>query len=360
MPNQSSAVADLVREQYALALSMVEQGHGEAAILALQSVISLSPDCADAWGDLGAVRYQAGDLKSSIECLRTASRLDRSNTTIKRNLAEVLIAREEYPEAKQLFTELVPAFPGDMDLRAKLEILHELTAAQPARRAPKDFRSVPVNLDKIRRWESQIVEVTQNIARQALQFLPPGGVLVDIGANVGLLSAQVLAERPCQAYLFEPVPEYWAYCCGRFQGRSDVAVENVALSDAPGTLSLWLGQDNLGWNTMVREKTDTTMHEVVVDAVVFDDWAEAHGIDRIDVIKLDVEGGEYKVLGGMHRTLSRLKKKPYILCEIGWGPKSHPNWAEEVRQFEWLFANGYRRLDYNVPGTADVIFQPCA
>jgi FkbM family methyltransferase len=215
----------------------------------------------------------------------------------------------------------------------------------------------PINYQKLRAWEQTIYAVTESIANEALNYLPAGGVLVDIGANVGLFTAQVLAKRPCTALLFEPVPEYFEYCRERFGGLSDVAVENVALSDTAGKMRLWLDSQNLGWNTMVGEKVEGEMTETVVDAITFDDYAERVGIDRIDVIKLDVEGGEYKVLAGMHRTLARLQKKPVILCEIGWGT-AHPQWKEELEQFEWLFAHGYERIDLTMSKTTDVVFLP--
>lgn len=216
-----------------------------------------------------------------------------------------------------------------------------------------------LNFNKLANWENAIANVTANISSQALAFLPPQGVFIDVGANTGLFTSQVVLSRPeAKGYLFEPVPEYAQCCEERFKGYNNLNIENLALSDSEGSLTLWMGKDNLGWNTLVAPKTDSSMTPIQIKAVTFDDYAEAVGINEIDIIKIDVEGAEYLVLEGMKRTLSRLKKKPVILCEIGWGCNSHPEWEREKAIFEWLFENGYERCDYNVTSTSDVVFVP--
>jgi len=211
---------------------------------------------------------------------------------------------------------------------------------------------------RIASWDQSIREVTREISTKALEYLPEGGVLVDVGANTGMFSQLILEQRHCTAFLFEPVPDYFNYSATKFRNMPSVTIENFALSDAPGEFSLWIDSANLGWNTMEGTKQTPGMREIRVKTVTFDDYAELHGINRIDVLKIDVEGAEYRVLGGMKRTLARLRRKPVILLEIGWGPNGHPAWDKEVEIFEWLFQNGYQRFDYNVPGTSDVVIQP--
>lgn len=244
---------------------------------------------------------------------------------------------------------------GPLKSKLALEVLEEQGKSDLQQVQSK---KVELDYNKLVRWEQAINEVTWNISNEALKFLPVDGVFIDVGANTGLFSAQVLSKRNATAYLFEPVPEYMEYCRQRFEGRSNVKVENIALSNEQGTLKLYLGDENLGWNTVVAEKTDSRMTPTLVPAITFDSYAEKNHISKIDLIKIDVEGAEYLVLEGMKKTLSKLSKKPVILCEVGWGKGSHPNWDREVAIFEWLFANGYERFDYNVYKTTDVVFIP--
>ncbi|MEA2286168.1 MAG: hypothetical protein QOJ21_2211, partial [Solirubrobacteraceae bacterium] len=46
---------------------------------------------------------------------------------------------------------------------------------------------------------------------------------------------------------------------------------------------------------------------------VFDDWAAEDGLDRLDVVKLDVEGAELLALRGMRETLRRLRPRLVVV-----------------------------------------------
>lgn len=90
------------------------------------------------------------------------------------------------------------------------------------------------------------------------------------------------------------------------------------------------------------------------------------GITDIGLIKIDVEGAEYRVLTGMMEALKSLKHLPIIVVEVGWGKDSHPHWNRELAVFNDLFDLGYQAVDIdeekidieNITSTQDVIFLP--
>lgn len=216
----------------------------------------------------------------------------------------------------------------------------------------------PEKIKKLAAWDKTIVPVTSEIANIILKHLPPNGVLVDIGANTGVATQLVLEKIACKAYLFEPVPLYFQYCKQKFSKSQNVFVENLAVSDEEGFSQIWIDEKNLGWNTMEREKCTNNMQNIPIQTIPFDKYASVNNITSIDVIKIDVEGAEYRVLKGMRHTISKLKRKPVIICEVGWGLRGHPHWEKEIEEFEWLFQNGYQRVDYNVTKTSDIVFVP--
>jgi hypothetical protein len=57
------------------------------------------------------------------------------------------------------------------------------------------------------------------------------------------------------------------------------------------------------------------------------------------LVKIDVEGAEFRVLG-MMSALENWTPRPAILCKIGWG-KGHPYWSEELAAFTQLGKLGY-------------------
>lgn len=208
-------------------------------------------------------------------------------------------------------------------------------------------------------WEKIINKSVKISLKMLLPYIKDAKVFVDVGANIGAFTQNIIANKPdITVHSFEPVSVYFQRCKQKFRTNKRIIVNNFALSDSAGKVQLFLDSENLGWNTMIKEKTSSDMKEETVNTITFDEYAEKNKIERIDIMKIDVEGSEFRVLKGMKKTLSKLSKKPVILCEIGWGYDSHPNWNEEVKVFEWLFSIGYKRFDYNVKGTRDVLFIP--
>jgi len=201
--------------------------------------------------------------------------------------------------------------------------------------------------------------ILKDIIGPILSYLDDNSVLVDVGANIGDYTNSVFQHRKCFCYLFEPVPQYYKQCCLRFVGNQMVYVENCALGSTNCKVKINVDSQNPGWNTFEVEKTlNYNMTQVEVDVVRFDDYAEKNNIDRIDVMKIDVEGNEYSVFKGMHKTLESLKTKPAIVLEVGWGV-SHPRWNLEVEEFEYLFSIGYKKFDYNsIDKTMDILILP--
>ena len=214
--------------------------------------------------------------------------------------------------------------------------------------------------DRLSKWERKMRSLNLKTAQNLASYVPREGVFIDVGANVGAFSDGVInARRDCQCYLFEPIPEYYNYCVKKYKDNKRVIVENYALGDVCEESKIYMDKKNLGWNTVVESMTTPGMAKIQINMIKFDDYADKIGLNNIDLLKIDVEGAEYRVLSGMKETLSRLDKKPIIFCEIGWGSKMHPNWHEECEMFEWLFQNGYRRFDYNaIEATQDVLIIP--
>src|ERR1051326_5009548 len=148
-------------------------------------------------------------------------------------------------------------------------------------------------------WEATSANAASNVIGSVLTLLPPGGTFVDVGANVGNVSVAVREHDPeARIYAFEPVAEYRLRCQQRLApGASGLS---WALGDRTEMRRLWCDDKNLGWNTMVEERAEPAMRYIDVPTGTFDAFAYLHHLERLDVVKIDVEGFEYAVLGGMH------------------------------------------------------------
>ncbi len=380
---------------YQEASARLREGDKQRAIEVLGRILRNEPAHEFALNDLGVLAFSGGDAAQAFEIFSTAHRVNPFNLNVLLNLRDTCLALGKTGDAWAACGAILDLLPLEQQnlltlgrlcetVRTPEEALacyrlllsvnpgHEeaRSAAAALARAPRSPATSPhsqdapapavENRDKFAAWDAQLMPVLQPIVRQTLRYLPPAGVLVDVGANTGVFVEEVLKCRDCTTYAFEPVPEYARRCAERLAGRTNVHVVPAALSDAYGKVDLWMDTDNLGWNTMIRSKKEEQMHPIVACAVRFDDYAEQYGVNRIDVIKIDVEGAEFRVLRGMRRTLERLAVKPVILLEIGWGPGGHPHWTEEIEELEWLFSHGYERVDCTVEGTRDILLLPAA
>ncbi len=207
----------------------------------------------------------------------------------------------------------------------------------------------------------------EHLADAIAPYLDRGGVLLDVGANIGYFT-KVVAERTGfrgDAHLFEPVPHLAKFCLRTLADvEFGVTVHQFGLSDTDGRVQLHLGiTGNYGWNTMIGSKgSDVGMATHTITVRRFD----GIGLTAVPtVIKIDVEGAEYLVLRGLLPALERMPTRPVILCEIGWGSE-HPNWQQELEAFDRLTLLGYHALTLdglplNVRGltaTSDVLFVP--
>lgn len=129
-------------------------------------------------------------------------------------------------------------------------------------------------------------------------------VLFDVGANVGKYSRAVLAlfgER-CLIHAFEPGKRTSARFADDFQNVPNVCLHAVALTDVPGRVTLYFDWNGSPVATLHPTSTEgiynAKMHSDEVEGVRLDDFCRDHGIPRIDLLKIDAEGHEYRILLG--------------------------------------------------------------
>jgi FkbM family methyltransferase len=176
------------------------------------------------------------------------------------------------------------------------------------------------------------------LIRLARACLPPDGVFLDVGANVGLhtlAAARHLGQGGGAVLAFEPHPENFRALTEnlRRNGLRHVTAENLGLADAPATLTGRGPARGGNWSLGSRGEA-----AFPVRLVRLDDYLDEHPLPRLDVLKIDVEGAEVRVLRGAARTLERFR--PIVLFEVC------PAWlrrlgASTAELFEELEGHGY-------------------
>ncbi|MDF1838650.1 MAG: FkbM family methyltransferase [Planctomycetota bacterium] len=219
-------------------------------------------------------------------------------------------------------------------------------------------------------WAEKHRSVVDETLQQVLHRIPREGLILDVGANVGLFTEQLRKHRPeCQYLLFEPVQRYFDICEKRFAGVADVQVLNLALSSANEKRSIFKAAHNPGGNSVLteimfdrRENSEVTERTVVEEESIecrrFDDLAEERGIKSVAFVKIDTEGFDFAVLQGLYDFIETSGQRPAILTEL-MSEDYHPFWREQREIIERYVSLGYGPVDFDqLPKIGDVLLTP--
>jgi FkbM family methyltransferase len=147
-----------------------------------------------------------------------------------------------------------------------------------------------------------------------------GDVVVDVGAHVGV-HALTCARRlrrlgGGRVVAFEPAGDSAARLrAAAVRNRLQVEVVERALGRAPGTVELYADPAYGPADAGVRSRHGSGPLVQRAAATSFDAWAAEAGLDRLDLVKVDVEGDEPLVVEGMRGSLSRLRPRA-LLVEV--------------------------------------------
>jgi FkbM family methyltransferase len=133
------------------------------------------------------------------------------------------------------------------------------------------------------------------------RYLQPGMTFLDIGANVGqytLLGSQLVGLGG-KVYAFEPHPIVWSVLSRNvgLNRCSNVRCERLAVAEREGVQTLFHSPPNtVGETALVpcEEQTESTP----VRTISVDSYVRSNMIEQVDLIKIDVEGAELRVLEG--------------------------------------------------------------
>jgi FkbM family methyltransferase len=150
------------------------------------------------------------------------------------------------------------------------------------------------------------------------RHLGPGGVVYDVGANVGFFSllAARLVGAEGRVYAFDPVPQNAAAVRANaaLNGFANVAALELAAGAAAAREPLLVVED-LSWSHLAsRGDHPQAERTVEVEVAALDDLVAAGELEPPTFVKIDVEGSEVEVLRGMRETLAR--HRPVVVCEL--------------------------------------------
>jgi FkbM family methyltransferase len=150
-------------------------------------------------------------------------------------------------------------------------------------------------------------------------LLRPGGTFVDIGANIGYftLLAAGLVGTGGRVVAIEPIPRTGERLRANIalNGFTQVRVEHCALGAAAGTLELHLPPPEVHRDYLVTGLAIPGWQALTVPCTTLDEAFAAWQLPAIDLMKIDVEGGEPQVIRGGRSVLASGRVRA-LVCEI--------------------------------------------
>lgn len=172
------------------------------------------------------------------------------------------------------------------------------------------------------------------------KLVKSGDVVMDVGANIGYYSVILskLVGEGGKVYCFEPTDHYSYVLQSNIEANNTKNVEliKLGLSNIRQTLDIQVGANSATLHSPGKVPLNFTER---IELVSLDEWVVNHNIEKINFIKVDIDGHEPCFLNGAWNTLE--KYDPVILLEV-----SHPHYLDAGFTawdfYDLLKSRGYR------------------
>lgn len=181
--------------------------------------------------------------------------------------------------------------------------------------------------------------------------------IFDVGAHIGQTAQRYRSLFPdAQIHCFEPFPDSFAALQTAHAGNSSVQAYSVALGKAPGKAVLNVNRSS-ATNSLLRSDARAASYwgtglldteaAVEVPVTTLDLFCAERSLNHVDILKLDVQGGEYDVLEGAS-TLLAAQRIDVVYMEMITAPTYVGQ--HDLHEYLGLFrSHGYLLFDFYNP-----------
>jgi FkbM family methyltransferase len=156
----------------------------------------------------------------------------------------------------------------------------------------------------------------------------PVSVVLEVGANIGEVVERYRALFPAAViHAFEPFPDVHRQLADRFAADPRVHAHQRAVTNSAGTRRFYVNDLDVTNSLLPLDPATADWHvgstrserTIEVPAVTLDQFCAAEGLTRIDLLKMDIQGGEAMALEGAAGLLAR-KAVRLIYLEVLFAP----------------------------------------
>ena len=175
-------------------------------------------------------------------------------------------------------------------------------------------------------------------------------VVFDIGANIGAFTNWLARFfKTGTIYSFEPQRLVFQLLCANLaiNNLHNVHAHNIALGEINTRIKILEPNYNIpadfGTFSLIKNTIENKTTELIVDMLTVDTFFTSNEINRIDLIKIDVEGMDLAVLRGAEKTIK--KYLPVIFVEYF---DNNINMFREIEEFLSQFHYKIETIDNNI------------
>ncbi len=205
------------------------------------------------------------------------------------------------------------------------------------------FRKVPIRIllgDRkylVNPEQATIYHLANSLSKltKLVQAIPntQAPVILDVGANCGLFSVLAAQHYPsARIYAFEPAPDLSVLANKNLEGHGGIVIQKAVAGES-GKTTLFINNNSQQTNSIIRSAVMAAgklTGEYEVKTISLDDFVKAEGIEKIDVLKIDVQGAESLVLAGASEAL---KKTSALIVEISFLDPNAPALVQSLTEY---------------------------
>lgn len=138
--------------------------------------------------------------------------------------------------------------------------------------------------------------------------------ILDIGANTGqyALMANKIFNSTCTIYSFEPAEFTYSLLLKNTKNTDNIVAINKGVGESSGKTQIYYDGKASVQSSLIRDSIQK--YSETIELTTIDEFIKENKIDKIDLLKLDVEGYEYKALLGGSESINDIN---YIQFEFG-------------------------------------------
>lgn len=180
------------------------------------------------------------------------------------------------------------------------------------------------------------------------QLVKKGNVVLDIGANIGYYSVlfSKLVGYTGKVFCFEPTEHYSNVLKMNLEANNiqNTDIFKIGLSNKNQELEIQIGNSSA---TLHPIENQVSTKKELIKLTTLDEFIKHHHLQKIDFVKIDIDGHEPLFFEGAQKTLD--KYNPIVLLEV-----NHPNYIEAGFN-AWDFYDFLKKNNYIIYCEDDLI-----